>query len=202
VGCRRDLAYTYQNMKRRFVLGLMLALVMLLPLGMRAGAKLFVPEDFQVPLLYVSQQYKLKPLGPKYVKLDYDAYMSSIQHLQQTFTFSKSWPHAGISMKEALEDVQGEEAAFAARKKFTYAVLNMVESRELGCVYISPSDRQGYDAVVRMWVTKNQAEIEFDKRLAKDMQAWLKAKWPFQKVAFVGWDITREEFAKLPKIVN
>lgn len=166
-----------------------------------AQTKPFVPTDFQVPLLYVSQQYKLKPLGPKYVKLDYDAYMSSIEHLQQTFSFSKSWPHAGISMKAAIEDVQGEEAGFAARRKFTYAVLNLSESRELGCVYISPSERQGYDAVVRMWVTKNQAEIDFDKRLMKDMQAWLKAKWPFQKVAFVGWDITREEFARLPKLV-
>ena len=53
----------------------------------------FVAADFQVPELYVSRQgtFKLKPLGPKYARQDYAAYMGSIEHLQKTFTFSTSW---------------------------------------------------------------------------------------------------------------
>jgi hypothetical protein len=160
----------------------------------------FVPADFQVPELYVSKQglWKLKPLGPKYAKQDYDAYMSSIEHLQKTFSFSTRWPHAGLTMDDAMKDVEGEEAGFKARRKFTYAVLNSVESRELGSVYISPSNKVGYDAQVRMWVTANQAEIGFEPRLYEEVKQWLKARWPFAKVAFIGKEISREEYAKLP----
>ncbi len=164
----------------------------------------FVPADFQVPEIYVSRQgmFKLKPLGPKYATQDYRAYMSSINHLQKNFSGSSQWPHAGISLAEAVKDVEGEEAGFRARRKFTYAVLNMDEARELGSVYISPSKKEGYDAVVRMWVTENQALIGFDTRLLAEVKVWLRTKWPFQKIAYVGSDISRDEFARLPDRVQ
>ena len=177
------------------------ALYVLFPaLLLAQTAKPFVPADFQVPEMYVSQRgtFKLKPLGPKYAKLDYDAYMSSIEHLQKNFSGSNRWPHAGISMAEAIEDTKGEESGFKARRKFTFAVLNMTESRELGSVYIGPSPKEGYDAAVRMWVTENQAAIEFDRRLLEEVKVWLRARWPFGKIAFIGSEISREDFAKLP----
>lgn len=159
----------------------------------------FVAVDFQVPEMYVSRQgtFKLKPLGPKYAIQDYAAYMGSIEHLQKTFTFSTSWPHAGLSMAEAVKDVEEEQAGFLARKKFTYTVLNPSESRELGCVYISPSNKEGYDATVRMWVTENQFVIGFEDRLYLEVKAWMQARWPFARVAYIGREITREEFKKL-----
>lgn len=165
-----------------------------------AAQTAFVPADFQVPTLYVSRQgtFKLKPLGPKYAKHDYDAYMGSIEHLQKTFTFSTSWPHAGLTMADAIKDVEGEEASFNARRKFTYAVLNQSETRELGCVYISPSLKEGYDAQVQIWVTENQAIIGFDDRLYNEVKAWIKAKWPFDRVAFIGREISRDDYRALP----
>lgn len=166
----------------------------------QSAAPLFVPADFAVPAIYVSRQgtFHFKPLGPKYARQDYDAYMKSIEHLQSTFTFSKSWPHAGLTMADAIKDVEGEEAGFQARRKFTYSVLNQDESRELGCVYISPSNKEGYDAVVRMWVTADQYAIGFEDRLFEETKAWIGAKWPFRKVAYVGREIRREDFRKLP----
>ena len=164
------------------------------------GQGSFVPADFRVPDLYVSRQgmFKLKPLGPKYATQDYRAYMGSIDHLQKNFSGSNRWPHAGISMAEAVKDVEGEQEGFKARRKFTYAVLNMDEARELGAVYISPSKKEGYDAVVRMWVTENQAVIGFDTRLLDEVKLWLRSTWPFQKIAYVGSDISQDEFARLP----
>jgi len=190
--------YTERTMRRQ-LFHTFLFLVASLLLAQPAAAP-FVPADFQVPELYVSMQgtFKLKPLGSNYANHDYAAYMSSIQHLQKTFTFSTSWPHVGLTMAEAIKDVEGEEADFKARRKFTYAVLNPVESRELGCVYISPSNKQGYDATVRMWVTENQFEIGFEDRLYSEVKAWIKSRWPLGKVAFIGREISREEFRKLP----
>lgn len=65
----------------------------------------FVPVDFTVPTLIEGSGFRLVPLGPALVKVDFDAYMSSIEHLQKTFTRSTAWPHAGLS--EAAVGYQG-----------------------------------------------------------------------------------------------
>lgn len=186
-------------LSRRTLLG-SLALTALAQENSKTEAKPFVPADFQVPEMYTDPtgKYKLKPLGPQYASHDYKAYMSSIEHLQKTFSYSTSWPKPGITMAEAIADVEGELKGFQARRKFTYAVLNMTETLELGCVYISPSPKEGYDAQVRMWVTQFQYDLGFEKTLYQDMRSWLKSRWPFDKVAFLGHEIQRDAYRALP----
>src|ERR1700712_6032342 len=69
----------------------------------RPGSSL-VPEDFKVPILVEAPGFKLVPLGPDLVKVDFDAYMSSVEHLQKTFTRSTGWPHENISDADAMRD--------------------------------------------------------------------------------------------------
>ena len=126
------------------------------------------------------------PLGPDLVKVDFDAYMSSIEHLQQTFTRSTGWPTADISDEDAMRDMENEQARFAARKSFAYGVLTPDGSRERGSVYVSPSPVEGYDAVVRLWVTKAEYDAGFDAALYDRVTHWIAAKWPFAKVAYPG----------------
>jgi hypothetical protein len=144
----------------------------------------FVPADFKVPTGHTAATFQLKPLGPDLAKHDYDAYMSSIEHLQKTFTHSTKWPNEKVTMADAVKDVEGEIARFNARKSFTYAVLSLDGTKELGCVYISPSRKEGHDATVRMWVTK----AEFDKGLQpvvlEEVKAWLAKSWPFKNVFY------------------
>ena len=163
-----------------------------------AQTKTFVPADFKVPAEVRFQEYKLVPLGPDLAKQDYAAYMSSIEHLQKTFTNSDRWPHAKLTMDEAIADVKGEQERFQARKSFTYAVVTNDGSQELGCVYISPSRKEGYDATVRMWVTKAQFDKGLEQKLIPQVKSWLAKEWPFQKVAWVGREIPREQFSALP----
>ncbi len=169
-------------------------------LSAQSAAPQFVPASFEVPPSYTSPKgdFVLKPLGPKYAKHDYDAYMGSITHLQKTFSFSTRWPNDKITMADAIKDVEGEEAGFKARRKFTYAVLSPDESKELGCVYISPSMKEGYDATVRMWTIESVYKAGFEDKLYAEVKAWLAAKWPFAKVAYIGRDIDREAFRALP----
>ncbi len=94
--------------------------------------------------------------------------------------------------------VEGEKQRFDARKSFTYAVLSPDGKKELGCVYVSPSRKEGYDAQVRVWVTKAKFDEGFEKELIPEVKSWLSAKWPFQKIAWPGREISREDFAKLP----
>lgn len=162
--------------------------------GKRATARAheFVPAAFTPPTRVTTKTFKLVPLGPALVKIDFAAYMSSIAHLQQTFTRSTDWPHAGITDAEAMHDMESEQARFRNRRSFAYAVLTPDGRRERGCVYVSPSPIAGHDAVVRLWVTKAEYDAGFDAELYAWVQDWIARDWPFRNVAYPGrsidWD--------------
>ena len=152
----------------------------------------WISADFRVPLSVETAGFKVVPLSPTLVKIDFDAYMSSIEHLQKTFTRSTAWPHAGITAAEAMIDMETEQARFKDRKSFAYSVLTPDGSRERGCIYVYPSPVKGYDAMVRIWVTKAEHDAGFDAELYAWATNWLKTDWPFAKVAYpgrtIGWD--------------
>lgn len=149
----------------------------------------FVPADFDVPTLAETPGFKLVPLGPELVDIDFAAYMSSIEHLQQTFTRSTDWPHKDVSAADAMKDMQTEQARFERRTSFAYAVLTPDGKRERGCVYVYPSEVRGYDAVVTMWVTKAEHDAGFDAELYAWAKDWVAREWPFAKVAYPGRSI-------------
>lgn len=154
-----------------------------------APAPSLVPAEFNVPTRVEAPGFKLVPLGPEVVQLDFDAYMSSIEHLQKTFSRSTRWPRADITSADAMKDMEGEKARFKSRKSFAFAVLTPDGSRERGSVYLSPSPVAGYDAVVRMWVTKADYDAGFDAELYEWVTGWIQKDWPFQKVAYPGRSI-------------
>lgn len=154
----------------------------------------FIPADFTPPELVETENFKLVPLGPDLVDLDYEAYMSSIEHLQETFTRSTRWPRADISSEDAMQDMLNEQARFNNRESFAYAVLSKDGEREMGCVYVRPISKEGYgyEAEVALWVTKTDFDAGFDEELYEWTQEWLKESWPFDDVAYPGrapeWD--------------
>ena len=162
-----------------------------------AAAKPLVAPDFRVPVETAGPGFKLVPLGPDLVKIDFEAYMSSIEHLQKTFTRSTAWPHPGITDAEAMVDMETEQARFAQRKSFAYAVLTPDGKRERGSVYVQPSPVPGYDAVVRMWVTKADYDAGFDAVLQAWVMQWMARDWPFAKVAYPGRTISWEQWDAL-----
>lgn len=172
---------------------LMLAAAALVsPIGAQAqqpAAPSFVPADFKPPTLVETAGFKLVPLGPQVVKADYDAYMSSIDHLQKTFTRSTRWPTPGITAADSMRDMEGEQALFKSRRSFDYSVLTPDGSRERGSIYVSPSPVPGYDAIVRLWVTKAEHDAGFDAQLYAWVTKWVQAAWPFRKVAYPGRSI-------------
>jgi hypothetical protein len=168
--------------------------LMLASLPVAASAQL-VPDSFQVPTTYTAPTYKLVPLGPEVAKLDYDAYMSSIDHIRATM--GGKWPSPNLTMDDQAKDMAGEKAQWDTRKSFPYAVLTPDRARELGCFYIRPSRKEGYDAVATLWTTQEQAARGFDQQLHRDMKAWLAKSWPFTKVAWPGREIPQADFKAL-----
>ena len=154
-----------------------------------APAPSLIPASFNPPTRIETPTFTLVPLGPDLVKVDFDAYMSSIEHLQKTFSRSPNWPRQGISDADAMLDMQTEQGRFRARKSFAYSVLTPDGRRERGSVYVSPSPVPGYDAVVRLWVTKAEYDAGFDAELYKWVADWVRKDWPFRKVAYPGRSI-------------
>lgn len=163
----------------------------------KASPSGFVAADFKVPTLVETPGFKIVPLGPELVDIDFAAYMASIEHLQQTFTRSTSWPHKDVTAADAMKDMQAEQARFEKRESFAYAVLTPDGSRERGCVYVYPSEIEGYDAVVTMWVTKAEYDAGFDAELYAWATQWVAKEWPFAKVAYPGRSIEWPQWDKM-----
>lgn len=146
----------------------------------------WIPAEFEAPLLVQARDFKIVPLGPDLVNLDYAAYMSSIPHLQKTFSRSTAWPTRDIKAADAMRDMETEQARFRARRSFAYAVLTQDGMRERGCVYVYPSPVAGHDAEVRMWVTQQEYDAGFDTQLYRWVREWVRKDWPFGKVVYPG----------------
>lgn len=186
---------------RSALTALALALAGVLPLALAspAGAEApaspaWIAPDFAVPTLIETPGFKLVPLGPALTEIDYRAYMTSIEHLQRTFTRSTGWPHAGLTLADAAIDMETEAGRFARRDSFAYAVLTPDGTRERGCVYVYPSMVAGHDAQVQLWVTAAEYEAGFDAELYAWTQVWIARDWPFRTVAYPGRAIAWDEW--------
>jgi hypothetical protein len=155
-----------------------------------------VPNSFQPPRSYAGRNFRLVPLGPDVAQLDFNAYMGSIDHIRSSM--GGNWPRPDLTMADQAKDMAGEKAQWDGRKSFPYAVLTPDGAKELGCFYIRPSNKEGYDAVATMWVTKDQFDKGFETELLTDMKAWLNNAWPLKKVAWPGHDIPMAEWRALP----
>ena len=170
-------------------------LLLLASLPVAALAQL-VPPSFVVPTTYTGSGYKLVPLGPAVAEMDFKAYMSSIDHIRKTQ--GGNWPRQGLTMDDQAKDMAGEKAQWDGRKSFPFAVLTADGSKELGCFYLRPSAKEGYDVVATMWVTQEAFDKGFEDQLFRDMKAWLGSVWPFTKPAWRGKEITAEAWKALP----
>ena len=100
----------------------------------------FVPDGFAVPRELVTEEFRLEPLGPQHNAGDYEAWMSSIDHIRATPGFEGwRWPDPEMTAEQNLGDLQRHAEEFAQRSGFTYTVLEGGSGRVIGCVYIYPS---------------------------------------------------------------
>jgi hypothetical protein len=154
-------------------------------------APLFVPADFAVPDRLTAAEFRLEPLGPQHNDADYAAWTSSTGHIRATPGFAGgSWPHE-MSLQDNLRDLNRHAQDFAARRGFTYTVLNTGTGDVIGCVYIYPasSPRPGepgtegtWHAAVRSWVRADHATL--DPVLYRTILGWLERDWPFRSIEY------------------
>lgn len=146
--------------------------------------KLFVPPEFNVPDVLETDTFRLRMLSATDVAKDYDAVMTSIDHLQGVFGKNSKWPSKDLSFEQDLKDLEWHESEFKNRSSFTYTVMNLDETICLGCVYIFPSRNRKFEADVYMWVRKSEYDKGLDPILFTTVKNWIAEKWPFTKVRY------------------
>ena len=143
-----------------------------------------VSENFQVPESLETSEFRLRMLTIHDVVKDFDAVMSSVEHLKKVWPES-GWPE-GLTLEENLIDLGWHQKEFSLRSSFAYTMVTPDESRVLGCVYIDPTTRPGHDTEVYLWVRASELETGLDERLFASVRTWLDESWPFQNPAFPG----------------
>jgi hypothetical protein len=158
----------------------------------------FVPPDFVVPERCEGDGFVIRPLHIDDAVIDYDAVMTSIGSIRDTYWRAPGWPFDDLTLMQNLIDLAWHTKERQFRTSFAYIPVTPDGRVELGCIYIDPSAKQGFDADVQMWVRESEAETGLDERLYQTVRDWIAAEWPFGKVAYPGREISRAEWDALP----
>jgi hypothetical protein len=155
----------------------------------------FVPKEFQVPATLETSEFRLRMLSVNDVVKDFDAVMTSVDHCKTIW--GGKWPE-GLTLEQNLIDLGWHQKEFQTRRSFAYTVVQPDESRVLGCVYILPTRKQGYDAEVYLWARQSELASGFEARLNGAVNDWISTHWPFDAVAYPGRGIALDEWRALP----
>jgi virginiamycin B lyase len=158
------------------------------PLAYATKKAAFVPETYLHPGPPKIGEYVWNILDPSILDQDYQALMDRAGRAGP-MTLTKAQDYA---------ELKRHEWEFLNNTAFSWGILTPDKKLQIACVYINPSPKQGYDATVRLWVTKQGAEAGLEPQLEASVREWVKTKFPFKKVAFPGRDIPMEEWNALP----
>lgn len=162
--------------------------------------KRFVPDSVVVPLGLDTQEFRVRVLTINDVLKDYDAVMSSVDHIKGVFGPLDPWPEDDLTIEQDLVDLGWHQKEFEIGSSFAYTVVNLDESKCLGCVYVDPSDKAGYDARVICWVRQSELSNGLDEKLFSTVKKWLSDEWWFANIAFPGRTISWQDWGSLPEI--
>lgn len=157
----------------------------------------FVNEEFAVPEELVTPDFRLRMLTIHDVVKDFEAVTVSKPQLLQLFPTWGGWPE-GLTLERNLIDLGWHQREFAIRRSFAYTVLSSDGATVVGCVYINPTRKVGYDAEVMLWARESALGDPADRALEAAVRSWVATGWPFAKPAFPGRDIAWDEWNSLP----
>jgi len=159
----------------------------------------FVATGFEIPEVLETDKFRLRMLTVNDVVKDYDAVMTSVDHLKGVFGPNSTWPSKELTIEQDLVDLGWHQKEFQRRTSFAYTVMNLDESECLGCVYIDPTKKINYDAEVYLWVRKSEFDKGLDKFLFESVKKWIENDWPFKNVAFPGREIEWSKWESIPE---
>lgn len=174
------------------------------------GPAPLVSRDFDIPMRVETEKFVLVPLSWKHFNLDYECYMSSVEHLQTTFDLDgdsleidgERWP-ANSDVEFAFVDAAWCQFEWQhTRSSFTYVALTPSEDKELGAGYLMRSKKQPYAVECQTWVRADELKNGFDVDFYRWFRDWVETTWPFpsEQIGWPGREITWQAWNALPDV--
>ncbi len=146
----------------------------------------FLPEDFVPPSGFERARFRVRPITVHDVVKDYDAVMSSRDHLWSLFGEVWGWPPAGLTLEQDLIDLAWHQKEADLRRSFNFAVMSPDETRLLGCIYVDPPTDADHDAEVFWWACSDEPASGMEDEIGTAAREWIASAWPFERVAYPG----------------
>jgi len=158
----------------------------------------FIPSGTELPSGLEHERFRLRPITIHDTVKDYSAVMSHREHLWSLFGEVWGWPPADLTLEGDMIDLAWHQKEAELKESFNFAVMSLDESRLLGCVYVDPPTKQGFDAEVFWWGIPSEAGLE--DQIGVAARAWVESEWPFERIAYPGRVQPWEQYDALPDI--
>jgi hypothetical protein len=150
-----------------------------------------LPDTFVTPTGFTTETYTVRMLTINDVVKDYEAVVTSIDHLQGIFgSRIPLWPSKDITLEEDLIALGWHQLEFQKRTSFAYTIMSQDERECIGCLYFFPSEKEGFDVDVYFWLRTSTFAKGLDPVIFTRIKSWIRHEWPFTKVAYPGRDIS------------
>ncbi|GJF29387.1 hypothetical protein KNE206_20870 [Kitasatospora sp. NE20-6] len=162
----------------------------------------WLPDDFVHPLRVVLPDgYHLRPITGDDTELDHPAVMGSRERLWSIYGEAWGWPSATMTVEADRADLVRHAEEMVAHESFNYALLDDAGTALLGCVYIDPPRKAGFDAEISWWVVDERVGTPLEAALDALVPRWIAEDWPFEHPCHIGHDLSWKEWLALPDLV-
>lgn len=153
-----------------------------------------MPWVERVPERLVCPRFVAEPLQENFARLDYDAYISSPQVIEEHS--QGRWPVEGYTLEQERAEVAAHFIRHTQRIDFAFILLSPDLAYSLGCCYILPLfpflKRCGatMDAaterstMVTFWLRQSEQSTGLAKDVVHELNMWLKSDWQFDRFCF------------------
>jgi hypothetical protein len=156
-----------------------------------------VPSNFMAPTTFGNARFKVEPLSYYNMIQDFAAVDKSADmlgtRLRQNAANYRNYP-----LQQEVIEVGWHMAEWRRRHSFAYATMSPDGDTCLGGLYVNPTKKRDYDALVLMWTTPD-APQGLDGEVYEALKKWMAQKWPFTKVGYPGREMSFEQWDELPE---
>jgi hypothetical protein len=108
-----------------------------------------LPDGLRPPETWGGPGWLARPMRLADAVADFEAVMASAERLRGGMDPDDPWPE-GLTLHENRVDLGWHEREFTSGHSYAWTVIE--GARVVGCCYLYPSDRAGWDAMAFWWV--------------------------------------------------
>jgi hypothetical protein len=168
--------------------------------------KRLIPRGFEPPQLH-HPRFDLRPLTPRYLDADFAAIMTTGNRLDGTMAPpGRLGDVSQFTIENDITELHWHAREFSTRSSFAYIAVETGansaadatgDGRSLGCAYVNPSEKAGFEAEVTCWGLWMEEEPDWDATFFEVIRDWVGTQWPFTQVVYPGRSMSWEQWRLL-----